>query len=138
MLDPARVVGGGLFVHAQTDQQLREHRVALVDRLRQLFPGIRQRDRAVFFHEDIPALAENAHRAGNAGLGIPKIFADVNGADIPAFLRQNQYSLKIHFTRFPDSHSAHLLFIRISHFPAECKRRISGKREAPWDVRGEL
>ena len=68
VLHAAGVLGGGLRVHAEPGEHLRETHVPLKDVLRAFAALVRERDRADLVHRDVFLLLQNADRPADRGL----------------------------------------------------------------------
>ena len=67
VLHAAGVLGGGLRVHAEQGEYLRETPVPLKDILRALAALVRERDRADLVHRDVFLLLQNTDRPADRG-----------------------------------------------------------------------
>ena len=111
VLDFAGILHRHGFGNAQSHQHPGQDGVALVDLFRNGPAGVRQVQAAVVFHPDQPAIAQQTHGPGNAGLGIPQIFAHVHRTDEGTFSRQHQDGLQVHLAGFVDIHGKTLRFL---------------------------
>ena len=68
VLHLARILRGGLFINAETDENFREQSVALVYFLSYIEPRFGEGQLPVLVHEKIAALFEKPHGAADARL----------------------------------------------------------------------
>lgn len=104
VFNPARVLGGGLFIDAEGNQPGGEQFVALVDGFGDLPAAVAQVDIALFGDSDIVVFTQIFHSDADAGFLEIHLRRDINGADYGEFFAQHQYGFKIIFCRFSDCH----------------------------------
>ena len=107
VLNLARILLSGLFVHAEGDEKFCERVVAVEHLCCDRHAAVCQRDEAVAVHLDISIFAQSLGRVGDAGLRHAQLLCDVDGADIPVLLLHHQHGLQVILGRPQYLHKIH-------------------------------
>ena len=97
VLDVASILVGNLLVHAQHNQKLGKHLVAVQDFMSDGHPGIGQRNQPIVVHFNIAVLPKPFGSVGNARLCHIQMFCNVNGANVTVLFLEHQHRFQIIF-----------------------------------------
>lgn len=104
VLHTACVFGSNLRRNAKGGQPAGEQPVALIDALCDFPPGWEQGNIAVFIHIDIAIFPQISHGDAHAWLGEFHLVCNIDGAQIPQTLFQDENCFQIVFGRFVNLH----------------------------------
>lgn len=104
VLDLARILLSGLFVHAEGDEKFCERVVAVEHLCCDRHAAVCQRDEAVAVHLDISVFAQALGRVGDAGLRHAQMVGHVDRTDIAVLLFHHQHGFEIIFRCLLDFH----------------------------------
>ena len=114
VLDLARILLGGFFVHTECNEKFRERVVAVEHFCSDGHAAVGQRDETVAVHLDIAVFAQTLGRIGHAGLGHAKVLCHIDRTDIAVHFLHHQHGLEIILGGLLDLHRRfHQLFCQI-------------------------
>ena len=104
VLDLARILLSGLFVHAEGGEKFCERVVAVEHLGGNGHAAVGQRDEAVAVHLNVAVFAQALGRVGDAGLRHAQMVGHVDRADIAVLLFHHQHGFEIIFRCLLDFH----------------------------------
>ena len=106
MLDLTGVLRCRFLVHAHGNEKMGQKGMSLVDLFRYGAPFLGQRKMSFLVRRHVAAAFQKSHGTADAGLGLPHMLANIDGAYRTDLFFQKENGLKIHFSRFLQGHNA--------------------------------